>query len=223
MRGLNIPFTQMGKVSSTDLFEEREQEIFDLYELLGRRYKMAVDIGANLGVHTILMGRQGWVVRAYEPDPVHYAMLARNIELNPCGDVTAINVAVSTDDSHAEFVRVLDNTTASHIAGARGHHGPVERIRVPTINGPRLFGWNDFAKIDCEGHEAAILCATNPNVPCEFLVEVGSLQNAAAIYRHFNGKRPMYAQHSGWGPVYAPHEMPTHYSHGALFIGEKWC
>lgn len=225
MRGLDIPFTRMGKVTSVDLFEPREQEIFDLYERLAGRYHRVLDIGANIGIHTILMAKQGWEVRAYEPDPQHHAELWKNVKRNlpgrGHGEVQAFNAAVSTSCGVAQFVRVLGNTTANHLAGARTHHGEVERFSVATIDCRLLFGWADFAKIDCEGHEAAILLKVVEE-PCEFLVEVGSEENALAIYRHFLGKRAMWRQVVGaWVPVHAPYEMPMHYTHGALFIGER--
>lgn len=221
-RGLSIPFTRMGRVSSEDLFEEREQGIFDFYERNAGRYRLALDIGANLGIHSILMARAGWHVTSYEPDPEHFEHLKRNLELHGCyaDQVVPVNAAVHTADGYAEFVRVLDNGTANHLAGARGSFGPTERTKVPTVDCRTLFAWADFAKIDCEGSEAGILCLAQPEHACEFLVEVGSAANAERIYSHFLGKRSLWAQREDWEPVLTLADMPAHYSHGALFIGE---
>lgn len=225
-RGLYIPFTRMGAVTSHDLFEPREQALFDLYEAMAAtgRYSRALDIGANIGVHTLLMARHGWEVRAYEPDPKHYrelwANVHRNLDGRGHGEVQAFKAAVSTATGVADFVRVLGNTTASHLRGARDFHGDVERFHVSTVDGRLLWGWADFAKIDCEGHEAALLCTVTDEA-CDFLVEVGSADNAKAIYEHFSGKRPMWAQGLDWAKVTGLDQMPTHYSHGSLFIGER--
>lgn len=223
-RGVEIPFTRMGAVSSEDLFEEREQPIFDFYERRAGRYRRALDIGANLGIHSILMARLGWEVIAFEPDPVHCEALRRNLVLNGVARrVTVRRKAVSTQYGEAEFVRVLGNTTANHIKGARECHGELETVRVLTVDCRPLFNWADFAKIDCEGHEAALLCAVTPGQKCEFMVEVGSRANAEAIFDHCQGRARMWAQHLGWREVRRLADMPTHYTRGSLFIGADPC
>jgi FkbM family methyltransferase len=212
----------MGKVNTLDLFEDREQDIFDFYETHKNRYKKVLDIGANVGVHALLMAKQGWDVVAYEPDPVHFARLENNISAHDLfGSIAPIEMAVSTKDGYAEFIRVLDNQTASHLTGARTSYGPRESIIVRTIDCRAIFSWADFAKIDCEGSEADILLTVTSKIKCEFLVEVGTALNAARIFEHFLGKREMWAQRSKWGSVECLTDMPTHYSHGALFIGAK--
>lgn len=228
MRGLNIPFTRMGKVTSEHLFEDREQSIFDFYERNAGRYQTALDIGANIGVHSILMARAGWRVTAYEPDPTHFERLKANLEAHGCAEfaelhAVPINLAVATQDGRAEFVRVLDNETANHLAGARGHHGHIQRIQVGTIDCRSIFAWADFAKIDCEGMEAALLC-TVTDESCEFLVEVGTQENAMLIFRHFFGRRSMWRQmDDAWKAIRRLDDMPMHYTHGSLFIGKRPC
>jgi FkbM family methyltransferase len=224
-RGVRIPHTQMGKVSSADLFEPREQAIFDFYERSRGRYRKALDLGANLGVHSILMARQGWEVMALEPDPEHYLQLLANLEANGVIDrVSPCRAAASTERGRAEFVRVLDNTTANHLAGARAHHGPVERITVHTLDCRELFAWADFAKVDVEGHEAELLRTVTPAIAerCELMVEVGSLENAEAIFAHFHGWTRLWSQKTCWQEVRRLGDMPMHYTQGSLFIGEAW-
>lgn len=221
-RGLHIPFVRMGKVTSEDLFEEREQAVFDFYERHAKRYARALDVGANLGIHAILMARAGWEVRAFEPDPEHYGRLVLNLAQHGV-QVDAIEAAVSTAEGTADFVRVAGNGTANHLAGARSAHGKTQQVRVRTMDCRPLFDWADFAKIDCEGHEAALLATVTRRQRCEFMVEVGTPENAAAIFAHFNGWRPMWAQASGWGRITRLQDMPAHYRDGALFIGEEPC
>lgn len=222
-RGINIPLVQMGAISSDDLFEPREQELFDLYERLRGRYGRVLDVGANVGIHTIIMARLGWYVTAFEPDPWHYEILLDNVQRNHAAKhVSAVRCALSTEDGFAEFVRVIGNTTASHLAGAREFHGPIERIRVRKENCYTYFLSAHFAKIDVEGHEADLLCAVQPQHRCEFLVEIGTAENARRIYDHFRAmERPMWTQTGGWAAVAELKDVPTHYTHGALFIGAQ--
>lgn len=221
-RGVEIPFVSFGNVTSDDLFCDKEQELFEFYERNKRRYKVAADIGANLGVHSVIMARQGWAVTAYEPDYKHYSMLRQNIDRNEVM-VGSSRVAVLDKDGDEMFVRVLGNTTGSHIKGMKVPYGELEQFPVTTIDAAHIFKWAEFAKIDAEGAEAVILSRMGEN-KCDCMVEVGSPKNAYLIYSQFKHV-PMYAQRLGWALVGSLEDMPTHHSDGALFInmrGGRW-
>jgi len=68
-----LPYFRMGAVDTLDLFGLDELIIFSFYWTNRNRYRRAADIGANLGLHSILMSKCGWEVDAYEPDPAHAA------------------------------------------------------------------------------------------------------------------------------------------------------
>ena len=218
-RGICIPPTSFGNVCSDDLFCEKEQALFDFYERSANRYEIVLDVGANIGVHTIMMARNRWHVTSFEPDPWHFEMLCANVERNGYAELCSLrNQALSDHSGTAQFVRVKGNTTGSHLKGDKSPYGELEEFPVQVVDCRQLFRWADFAKIDCEGHEARLLTTVPAHCECEFMVEVGSERNAEAIYKHFDGRR-MFAQHLGWGPVMKLGDMPTHHSHGALFIG----
>ena len=215
-RGLNIQKVSFGKVDSDALFGPLDQEVFDFYERNKDRYKKALDIGANIGVHSALMLRQGWHVQAFEPDPEHFKELVENTYCRL--RVDRHRAAVSNRTGRATFVRVSNNTTGSHLEGEKQAYGPVERFEVDLVDCRPLFEWADFAKIDCEGHEATIL-ETVTNKGCEFMVEVTNLENAERIFTHFHGFMGMWSQKTGWKQVERLGDMPTHHSQGHLFIG----
>lgn len=224
-RGLNIPRTQLGANVTTDnLFDPNEQVIFDFYEANKGRYRRALDIGANVGVHSILMARQGWDVRAYEPDSYHCEMFRRNVASHAVSHRARIELreaAVSDRDGTASFVRVLGNTTGSHLAGAKQSYGARVLENVETVDCCPLFRWADFAKIDCEGHEAVLVAATEPETwaHMDAMMEVGSPESAQIIYAHLCGVVPMWAQRTGWARVRSMLDMPRHHSDGSLFVG----
>jgi FkbM family methyltransferase len=221
-RGLTIPFTRMGNVTSDDLFGPNEQVIFDFYEASGSRYERALDIGANIGVHSILMARQGWEVRAFEPDPTHFGELLGNVAAHDVDlQVSAVEAAVSDHDGVAEFTRVLDNTTGSHLAGAKASYGPRTSFSVEVVDCRPLFEWADFAKIDCEGHEAVLMQTTTPSTWAHMsaLLEVGSYANAVSIYDHLRDVVSMWSQKTGWQLVRSLSDMPCRHQDGSLFIG----
>lgn len=220
-RGLNILRAPLGRAVTTDnLFDPNEQIIFDFYQANHRRYRRALDIGANVGVHAILMARCGWEVRAFEPDPRHFSMLRKNVRSHGV-EVDVDFAAVSDRDGIAEFVRVVDNTTGSHLLGARASYGPTEQFKVRVVDCRLLFAWTDFAKIDCEGHEAVLMRTTAAETwqRLDAIVEVGSVENARAIHDHLRGVVPMWAQKIGWRRVQSLADVPAHHSEGSLFVG----
>src|SRR5437016_1885028 len=56
---LTLPYRRMGAIDSIDLFGLDELIIFSFYWANRKRYRRTVDIGANIGVHSILMARCG--------------------------------------------------------------------------------------------------------------------------------------------------------------------
>ncbi len=220
-----FPFEKMGAISSLDLFGLDELIIFAFYWTNRNRYKRAADIGANLGIHSILMGRCGWNVKAYEPDPEHVKLLRRNLDLNGSETVELVTAAVSDKPGTLEFVRVLGNTTSSHLAGAKNDaYGPMERFPVRVEAIAEIMQTVDFIKMDAEGQEKVIILGTKAEhwVNTDMMVEVGSKENAVAIYNHLHDIGVnAYAQKLGWGRVESLNDMPVNYKNGSLFITHK--
>ena len=107
----------MGAIDSIDLFGLDELLIFSFYYRNRGLYKRAIDIGANIGLHSIVLSLCGIKVESYEPDPSHYKKLVRNIELNGISNMIFHQAAVSKENGVMQFVRVLGNTTSSHLVG----------------------------------------------------------------------------------------------------------
>lgn len=221
---ISFPYTQMGAIDSLDLFGLDEMIIFAFYYSNRRRYNRVLDIGANLGLHSIIMSRCGFTVKAFEPDPWHFGLASANLNSNGAESVTLFKEAVSTQDGEAQFVRVLGNTTGSHLAGFKDSYGEKEQFLVEIRAVQPLFGWADFAKIDVEGHEKDILVATTPEMmkKLDIMVEVGNPENAKAIFDHFQSIGVgMFAQKVGWSPVQRLEDVPTSHREGSLFISSK--
>lgn len=221
---VSLPYTSMGAVTSLDLFGLDELIIFAFYHRNRARYRRVLDIGANLGLHSIIMGRCGFEVKAFEPDPWHYDLLKANVAANGIGTVDAIAEAVSTVDGKAEFVRVLGNTTGSHLAGSKSSYGEREHFTVTTTAVGPLFEWADFAKIDAEGHERELLLSTTAETfaHLDVMVEIGNEANAAEVFEHCRGLGVgMFAQKVGWQQVTALEDMPTSHREGSLFLTAK--
>lgn len=222
---LVFPYTKMGAIDSLDLFGIDELVIFAFYWTNAGRYKRTLDMGANIGLHSIIMSRCGFQVTCFEPDPHHFSLLTRNLSENHVKTVTTVNAAVSIEEGTMEFVRVLGNTTGSHLAGSKSHlYGEVERFPVKVFSFAELIKGFDFVKMDVEGHEKIILTSTTAEqwLRLDMLAEIGSEENALAIFNHFSAIGiNMFAQKSGWKKVGQLEEMPTSYHDGSLFISSK--
>ena len=220
-----FPFAQMGAVSTLDLFGLDELIIFAFYWANRDLYRKSADIGANLGLHSILMGKCGWKVTAYEPDPDHATRLLHNLKLNNSATVTLAQAAVSDKSGTLEFVRVLGNTTSSHLAGAKDNaYGELKKFPVTVEAIAGIMEVVDFVKMDAEGQEKIIILGTETKHwrNTDMIVEIGTEENAVAIYHHLKkiGVRA-FAQKLGWAEVMSLDDMPNHYKQGSLFITQK--
>ena len=221
---LVLPYTRMGAIDSLDLFGLDELIIFTFYHANRARYRRVLDIGANLGLHSLIMARCGFTVQAFEPDPWHFGKLRENLAANIAATVTPVQAAVSIRDGEAQFVRVLGNTTGSHLAGAKDSYGEREMFTVATKAVAPLFAWADLAKIDAEGHEKDLLLTTTRAVfdRLDIMVEIGSPANAAAVFAHFDRIGVgLFAQKLGWQRARTVADVPTSHREGSLFISAK--
>lgn len=223
---IRIPFFSMGNVDSTNLFDLDELIIFAMYLKSKGVYKRCLDIGSNLGLHSIVMSKLGMKVTAYEPDPLHYGQLLDNLKINGSLDaVCPCPIAVSSNSGKAEFTRVLGNTTGSHLTGSKkGAYGALDffEVNVSAIN--EILGDTDFIKLDAEGEERNILCS----IPTEHwnrldvIAEVGNTENAQCIYEYLSETGVnIFSQRKYWDQVKTPKDMPRSYRDGSIFITRK--
>jgi FkbM family methyltransferase len=219
---LIFPYHKMGAVDSLNLFDLDELILFSFYWINRHRYRRVLDIGANIGLHAILLSKCGYDVRAYEPDSHHFELLEKNLTLNHCANVQAFNAAVSSQAGNMEFVRVLGNTTGSHLAGSKlNPYGDLERFSVKVESIQSLIPWADLIKLDVEGHEKEVLLATHRNdwLNTDALIEVGGEENAEQIYQHFTTLGvQLFSQKKNWQRVDNATEMPASYRDGLLFV-----
>lgn len=220
---LYFPYHSMGNITSINLFGVDELIIFAFYWANRTKYRNVLDLGANLGLHTIIMQKCGFNVRSFEPDPIHMGVLSKNLGLNQC-ESDIHQAAISTQDGIAEFTRVKGNTTGSHLSGAKeSPYGDLERFTVVTESALPHLEWADLAKIDIEGHEAELIC----NLPADIwkktdaIMEIGTAKNAEAIFNYLNGKVNLFAQKNGWQKVKSPLDLPNSHHEGSVFVSAK--
>ncbi|MGD2169785.1 MAG: FkbM family methyltransferase [Chlamydiota bacterium] len=219
-----FPYFKMGAVDSLDLFGLDELILFSFYWANRNRYKKVLDIGANIGLHTLILAKLGYEVQSFEPDPIHFKKLEEILEMNKISDVELYQAAVSSQSGKEEFIRVLGNTTSSHISGSKTPYGKIEKFEVPTYAIQSLISEVDLIKMDVEGHEADIITATNETDwnTTDAVLEVGSTDKAQTIFGHLQKiGLNAFAQKLDWKKVESSTQMPQSYKEGSLFISKK--
>jgi FkbM family methyltransferase len=220
-----FPYRRLGAVDSLDLLNLDELIIFSFYWANRGHYRRVADIGANIGLHSLILSRCGYDVRSFEPDPKHVAMLHETLQINNATSVTVIPAAVSDRAGEAEFIRVLGNTTGSHLAGAKGDpYGAIERFTVPLVAVSGIIAWANLMKIDAEGHETNIILATNRDQwnKVDAMIEIGTQANAELIFDHCDrlGLK-IFTQKTGWSRAETFADLPTSYREGSAFITQR--
>jgi len=122
------------------------------------RKSTVVDVGANIGLSTILLARMTERVIAFEPSPPNVAFLRRNLERNGITNVEIHAAAVSSEPGILRF-HVAQFGAGSHVVAAGHVSGrTISTVDVPavTLDGTDLPSIS-FVKIDAEGHEPDVL------------------------------------------------------------------
>jgi len=158
------------------------------------------DLGAYCGVSTYyfaqMVGPSGKVY-AFEPDPLNFPLLERNIARHHLANVIPLQVAISDSPGFADFLAEasLGSSLAAH--SSRGPEVAVSRVRTITFKEAcEMYGVPAFVKIDIEGAEAAVLSAASEflkSTPIHFALDTnhvvnGELSNRAVeeIFRACN-------------------------------------
>lgn len=220
-----FPYFKMGAIDSLNLFDLDELIIFSFYFVNRGKYKKVMDIGANIGLHSVVLSKCGYEVFSFEPDPQHYQILKRNIDLNEGKATYANNAAISNKSGLMEFIRVLGNTTGSHLAGAKNNpYGELEKFQVLVEDINQYINEMDLIKLDAEGHEKEIILSTKIDnwLNTDAFVEIENEENADAIYNFFkDSKINLFSQKRNWCRVACLDDMPFSYHEGSLFISSK--
>ena len=121
------------------------------------------DLGAYCGVSSYyfsqMVGPSGKVY-AFEPDPLNFSLLQRNIARHCLTNVVAVQVAISDSSGFAEFLQRRGARVNPGDHSSRISSGEVTRVKTITFEEAcAMYGVPAFAKIDIEGAEVATLAA----------------------------------------------------------------
>lgn len=137
-------------------FHEREELFAVLKEGYLRKGQTILDIGANIGNHTVFFSKIAGAdkVFAFEPITDTYRQLVKNVEINNLNDrVKLFNTAVGEDIGKAEIESYnMINIGATHLKTS--DDGSIDVISIDSL---KLDEHVDFVKIDVEGFEVGVI------------------------------------------------------------------
>jgi len=139
--------------------EEAIEEYFKWYR--PKTGDLVFDMGAHCGVSTYhlskLVGSEGRVV-CFEPDPVNFAILERNIERHALSNVVTVNSAIAGTSGKLAFNS--EGTIGSSLVSLMGREsvGSVAMVEALTLGDVFVcYGEPAFCKIDIEGAEVDVI------------------------------------------------------------------
>ena len=135
------------------LFERKEREIFCSAIDAG---KVVLDVGANIGIYTLLAAKRGARVFAIEADPENVRMLRHHAEINGLVDRISVFEMAAIDRSQpVTLYRSPRNSGGSTLFGTRQGVTAVgvEGRTIDSLNLPPI----DVCKMDIEGAELLAL------------------------------------------------------------------
>ena len=134
----------------------KEYPIHPILEKIIKPGDIVLDVGANIGVLTIyfrkLVGDSG-TIYSFEPDPLSFSILAKNITENNLNNILIENKAVSNKNGKIGF-ETSNSITAGHITENN------ESIKIDCCTLDTYFSEIkkiDFVKIDTEGYDWRVL------------------------------------------------------------------
>lgn len=145
--------------ASLQKYGELSQTEQDLFAQIVQPGAVVVEVGANIGAHTIALSRAAGVqgrIYAFEPQRIVFQTLCANLALNHCTNVYARQVAVGAEVSTI-VVPDLDPGSRANFGGlSLRREGPGDVVPLVMLDGLYLAACH-FLKIDVEGMEIEVL------------------------------------------------------------------
>lgn len=181
-------------------FGHYEREVESILSKLVTKETTFIDVGANIGYFTILCSRLAQAVYAFEPVPVVFERLSRNISLNNCKNVRAYQCAVSKERTR---LRLFESKISD------GHDSTVKRsehdrsifVDAVTLDETVEPSARDIVmKVDVEGSEMGVILGAIGLIRSGRVSAI-ILEWARRIYPRVTNPRERFALYSTLGSV----------------------
>ena len=186
----NINDVHIGR--SLDLYGDWAKAETDLFAEILRPGVVVLDVGANIGVHTLYFAQAvgtGGRVLAFEPQRLVYQTLCANVALNSLTNVDAINAGVGAE-SGALTLPPLDYSSERNFGGVRlGAQEGGDEVSVVSLDSLGLASVF-LIKVDVEGMELSVLRGARALLDrCRpvLYVENADASRSPALIEHLQG------------------------------------
>lgn len=135
------------------------KEELPLVEKLVEPGMQILDIGANIGLYTLLLARltgEAGHVFAFEPEPNLFSVLCENCAANNAVNVTPFQCAAGDANGRATFQRATFNSGDNRLGGSKPGAQSIE-VEVARLDEVLTVPTVQFIKLDVQGHELAAL------------------------------------------------------------------
>ena len=125
-------------------------------------FDLIIDVGAHVGIFTLKASKKGEKVLAFEPHPINYLLLVKNIELNTLSNVLTFKLAISDRAGIVDLYegRFSGSASLKALPGRRKAGIKVKCDTLDNIVGQMNLDLSDmsvFLKVDVEGSEMEVL------------------------------------------------------------------
>jgi FkbM family methyltransferase len=145
------------QVYERDVLEFLRDRIFNTADA---STSVAIDVGANIGNHSLFLADLFARVIAFEPNPLARSLLEINIELNGIENVEVRPVGLSDQNGTATLEFDPRNLGAASSTELRGTAAIARRTTIDLVIGDEAIESSEavaFIKVDVEGAEEAVL------------------------------------------------------------------
>ena len=132
-----------------------EEEFFAAVSSRVRTEDTIFDIGAYIGIHSVLLSRIGRRVVAFEPNPAVFRLLLETMRSNSAANVNAHQLAVA-ESSGAAYLAGIGSGACLSRAATTDSDVQVALVDLDTF-AERHEIWPDVMKIDVEGYECEVI------------------------------------------------------------------
>jgi len=160
IQGVDLNLLRIGDMSEAMIEKALTEEPYTIHWILNMpKGSVLYDIGANMGIYSILAALTGKIVYAFEPMPYNLHLLYRNMQINHISKdrLYPVPVALGFGD-HLQWQTVTpmrDAPGAANIYAGDEASGIIPTIGLDFIS--RQFFRPDYVKIDVDGPESDII------------------------------------------------------------------
>jgi FkbM family methyltransferase len=130
-----------------------EPHMHRLFEENIGQNSVSLDIGANIGTHSVKMAKLSTRLLAFEPLRPSYTLLKENLRINGCSNAVVYEYALSDAVYSTEYKSVESKNIGGSVLQDDHMTPGIDSIDVITLDSLYL-NQVDFMKIDVEGYEA---------------------------------------------------------------------